>query len=87
MAQEIQSLEAYALALTNYGDFSSHSCLELLRAFALTRGTGSYHLRPVSAQDVDAYETKSVAVALGVYRHGGLIGVSDATNDFPELTK
>ena len=41
MAQEIQSLEAYALALTNYGDFSSHSRPELLRAFTLTRGPGS----------------------------------------------
>ena len=57
MAQEVGSLESYASALANYVDFSSHSCLELLRAFALVKGTSSSCLRPVVAQDADARET------------------------------
>ena len=73
----VESLSGELLGL---GEYSPSACLELLRLYA--QGRPEAHKRPL----LDDGDSESIALALGVYRHGGRVGVSGPTRDMPAFT-
>ena len=70
-------MEEFANGLLAIGGFSPSECLELLRLYARCRL--ETYKRPL----LDDGDPERIALALGVYHHGGRAGVSGPTRDRP----